>query len=190
LNEALSESEQTKSEKKNFLVEYRLVLLVWSALFCADFVTRLLMTSDELSAVSTEESVNAAYEVPRLTKVVYDGYLAKLNDFVNDEVEAEALSTAGVIEESSQSEVLQGQEDRDLLRTSNFQIRLLGIFGGAKQFAVVDRYHFDSGLDETIAIRLGDDIDGYVLTEIFPTGVRFIDATTKTLDLRLFVPSE
>ena len=149
------------------------VLAVCIVIACADFYFRV---SDQESAESTGEVVSEYGAIGPsllLTKSAHEAYLKKLTGFGIDLLEDVPVN--------------QSLADSNYWRSGLHKFRLLAVFMGDNQFAVIDREMLASGESEVVEVREGDVIDGFKVNKIASHSITLKEDLEESARVELFL---
>jgi hypothetical protein len=159
------------------------VILVVAALMIFDLKVRFysgMSDTVKVNAVSPNLILNRDVI---LQKSIHQSYLKKLDELdrktpmVNDDTSGEPEARAVVSQESKG------------WQSNGFDYRLLAIFNGKNQFAVLDRKTMATGDREVVQVSRGDLIGSYEVIDLLPLGVTLTNNQGDTVSLVLFEPS-
>lgn len=173
------------------IAKYWPIYLISIAFCAADIQQRFDIKKDFEGRVQTLRSDRVLNPSMVLDKDVHEIYITKLEppkivvDSNLGDTIAEGPSKNNSVD-SIEIEEIDGGSWRSTLHT----FKLLAIFGGTDEFAVLSRYDNDSGDRDMIAVRLGDSVDESTVSGINPRSIFLNDSNEKPVKLTLFEPSD
>lgn len=160
------------------------VILVAVALMIVDLKVRFfsdMSDTAKVNAVSPNLDLNRHVILP---KSVHQSYLKTLDELdrktplVNEDTPGGEPEARAVVSQESKG-----------WQSNGFDYRLLAIFNGKKQFAVLDRKTMSTGDREVVQVSRGDLIGSYEVTDLLPLGVTLTNNQGDRVSLVLFEPS-
>jgi hypothetical protein len=156
------------------------VTIFWFAIATSDLLQRFSYSATDNSnpnALAVDLEINP---VVRLSDDLYQQYRLKLSERKTD-TEPESVADSATMETAGNS-----WQDAGVLQLIDHNYRLLATFASDKRFAVLSRYHKDSGLADLVEVRVGDSLEGFVIDKIMGHKIIAFDADRTRAELALF----
>ena len=166
-----------------YVTKYWPVLIFWLFIFFTDILNRLVFSVavDNIDLYSNK--IASSMQSISLSDRSFTAYQAKLSRYhqknqVVTELKLEPLAADSV------------GRDNNVLRSAQYSYRLLAVFGADEHFAVLHRSHNQTGVIDMIEVRVGDNFEGFLVNELFATGLTAVHLSGEIAELRLFRPQQ
>ena len=161
------------------------IIGLWVLVGVADAWNRLLL-SDHGQMSNRPDQFGLEIETPlRLERSRYEYYLTRLMGETEEPDTSVVAPTEN--QDTPMNSFLPGEEDA--WSTSTHRYRLLAIFEAVDKFAVLDRLDLKTSTRDLLEVRIGDEIDGFVLDSISKHKVSGGTENGDRMEMTLFLPS-
>lgn len=138
------------------------VVIAFGLLALTDFVTRIAVGSYEVSVTDNKSFKSLQFD--GLGDALYEVYIAKLSN--GQGVESNVARPIDDGPEVDQTLNMELGEGNGFWLTENYSYNLLGVFERSERIAVLDRVDLRSGAHALIEVKVGDRVDGLVISDI------------------------
>lgn len=160
---------------------YRFVIAFWLIIMVYDAATRVANPYLAQPVSGVEQSSLVVEPQARLTADLYATLTARLKR------ELKVPSETGSDEVEPLADMV--PDESYILRSSNYSYRLLGLFKRGDRFAVLERTSVVAQQSNLIDVRVGDELDDYLLTSISKRAIEARNSAGEVIALRLFEAS-
>lgn len=151
-----------------------------------DFFGRVVLFSPASSQLDIDQVVTLSEAIPQIDQPHLDNYLSNIAglNWSPTQVESGLGSDELVVQE------LAIDSKEGFRRVGIFSYKLIALVQNAERFAVLYSLDNESGVIESIEVRQGDTIGGYMVSELLSKELRLTSENGDPVTLRLFEREE